>query len=131
MMPTARNEAEELLLKLQSGEVETGTFMTKLLDTLLFVPTCKEANNASIQISDKTIPLILKNKEGKEFLILFTSPDRAKNFIKSHEGYDGGLLTNFQWILEKIGADRTISINPDSELGIDLESGMVQQMTGH
>ena len=57
-----------------------------------------------------------------------TSPDRAKSFLSDHPDYKGGLLTEFKWVLEKLGVGYGITINPDGELGMDLEPGMVDQL---
>ncbi len=48
--------------------------------------------------------------------------------MEAYPGYDGGLLTEFNWILERTGSGIGISINPDWPVGIDLEPEMVQQL---
>ena len=130
MIQAVKNEAEKLLLKLHTGKIESSVFMTELLETQLFMPIYENPNNAGIQTTDKATPLTLTAEGGEKVLILFSSPESAKNFVKDHEGYGGGLLAEFKWVLEKAGTGIAISINPDSEFGIDLEAGMVQQMAG-
>ena len=68
-------------------------------------------------------------EDGTEVLILFTSPERAKSFVKDFPGYEGGLLTDFKWVLEKTGSGHGISLNPGWDVGIDMEPEMVQQLT--
>jgi hypothetical protein len=63
-------------------------------------------------------------------LILFTSPERAKTFVRDYPGYDGGILTEFTWILDRLGAGYAISLNPGWEVGIDLDSADVQYLLG-
>ena len=78
--------------------------------------------------SDKAVPLTLKTEDDVEVLILFTSPDRAKAFVGEFPGYEGGLLAEFSWVLERTGSGIGISINPDWPVGFDLEPEMVQQL---
>jgi hypothetical protein len=71
----------------------------------------------------------LTTDEGIETLILFTSPERAKNFLEQFPDYKGGLLAEFTWILEKIGKGHAISINPDLPTGLDMTPDMLNQLT--
>ena len=78
-----------------------------------------------------TQEIYMKDDTGTEYLILFTSPERATEFIKDFPGYgDGGLLAEFTWIMEKMGVGFGISLNPDWPVGIDLEPEIVKQLTG-
>ena len=61
-------------------------------------------------------------------LVLFTSPERAKPFLAEFPGYEGGLLAEFTWVLERVGAGVGITLNPGEEVGIDLEANMVRQL---
>jgi SseB protein N-terminal domain len=83
---------------------------------------------AGFTSSDKAMPLTVRAEDNTEVLILFTSPERAKAFVEDYPGYDGGLLAEFNWILERTGSGIGISINPDWPVGIDLEPEMVQQL---
>lgn len=71
-------------------------------------------------------PLVLDEESGQKVPILFTSPERAREFVRDFPGYGGGLLTEFKWITEKVGVGYSIPINPGHELGIDLEVGLLQ-----
>ena len=74
------------------------------------------------------IPLTLKSEDEIEVLILFTSPERGRDFLPAYPGYAGGLLAEFSWILERTGSGIGISINPNWPVGLDLEPDMVQQL---
>ena len=74
------------------------------------------------------MPLTVRAEDGTEVLFLFTSPERAKDFLEHYPGYDGGLLSVFSGILERTGSGIGISINPDWPEGIDLEPEKVQQL---
>ncbi|WP_154724426.1 SseB family protein [Thiothrix nivea] len=122
------NEAEELLLKAQSGELDSETFIQQLMGLTLFMPIYEKHQIGGLQptTGDQATPLTLEDESGQKVLILFTSPEMAKNFVKDFPGYGGGLLAEFKWVIEKVGVGYSISINPDNELGIDLEVGMLQ-----
>ncbi|HRJ54282.1 MAG TPA: SseB family protein [Candidatus Thiothrix moscowensis] len=130
MNPLTMNTAEELLLKAQNGELDSEAFIQQLMEVTLFMPIYEKHQIGGLQptSSDQATPLTLDDDSGQKVLILFTSPERAKAFVRDFPGYGGGLLAEFKWILEKIGVGYNISINPDHELGIDLEVGMLQQV---
>lgn len=124
----ARNEVEEKLLSAQEGQISSEAFMEYLMDTQLFMPVKDSIGIEGFTSSDKAVPLTLKTEDNIEVLILFTSPDRSKAFVKDFPGYDGGLLVEFKWVLERTGSGIGISINPDWPVGMDLEPEMVQQL---
>jgi hypothetical protein len=124
----ARNEVEEKLLAAQEGQLSNESFMQYLLDAQLFMPVKDSIGIEGFTSSDKAVPLTLKTEDNIEVLILFTSPDRSKEFLQGFPGYDGGLLAEFKWVLEKTGSGIGISINPDWPVGMDLEPEMVQRL---
>ena len=63
-------------------------------------------------------------------LVLFTGPERAKAFVRDYPGYEGGLVAEFTWVLERLGVGFGISLNPGLEVGIDLEAQTLQQIAG-
>lgn len=123
-----RNEVEEKLLAAQEGQMSSEAFMEYLMDTPVFMPVKDSIGIEGFTSSDKAIPLTLKTEDNIEVLVLFTSPDRSKEFVQDFPGYDGGLLAEFKWILERAGTGIGISINPNWPVGIDLEPDMVQQL---
>jgi hypothetical protein len=124
----ARNELETQLLAAQEGKITSEDFMQYLMETQVFMPVKDSIGIAGFTSSDKAMPLTLRAEDDTEVLILFTSPERAKDFVNDFPGYDGGLLAEFNWILERTGSGIGISINPDWPVGIDLEPEMVQQL---
>ena len=104
------------------------SFMEYLMDTQVFMPIKDSIGIEGFTGSSKAIPLTLKSEDNTEVLILFTSPERAKDFVSDFPGYEGGLLTEFSWVLERTGSGIGISINPNWPVGIDLEPDMVQQL---
>ena len=124
----ARNELEENLLAAQDGQMSTDEFMKYLMDTQVFMPVKDSIGIEGFTSSDKAVPLTLKTEDEIDVLILFTSPDRSKEFVQDFQGYDGGLLAEFKWVLERTGSGIGISINPNWPVGMDLEPAMIEQL---
>jgi hypothetical protein len=124
----ARNELEEKLMSAQEGQLSSESLMEYLMDTQVFMPVKDSIGIEGFTSSNKAIPLTLKTEDDIEVLILFTSPDRAKVFVQDYPGYEGGLLAEFSWVLERTGSGVGISINPDWPVGMDMEPEMVQQL---
>jgi len=124
----ARNELEENLLAAQDGQMSTDEFMEYLMDTQVFMPVKDSIGIEGFTSSDKAVPLTLKTEDEIDVLILFTSPDRSKEFVQDFTGYDGGLLAEFKWVLERTGSGIGISINPNWPVGMDLEPAMIEQL---
>lgn len=129
MDTSPRNELEKLLAQMHAGELEPEDFAKRLLDLQVFMPVEDEKHVIKgFQASTKARPLILEDEEGTRVLILFSAPERAKNFMAEMPGYSGGILTEFAWVLRRIGEDVAISINPGDDLGFDFDCDMVAMM---
>jgi hypothetical protein len=126
---TAHNDLETKLVAAQQGHLDSDLFMQELLDAQIFMPVEDEPNQIQgFQRSTKANPLTLENEDGLNVLVLFTSPERAKGFLEDFPAYRGGLLTEFSWILSRIGSGVAVSINPGMEFGIDLDPHTVEQL---
>ncbi|MEJ2686812.1 MAG: SseB family protein [Gammaproteobacteria bacterium] len=123
-----RNDLERRLMAAQEGRLEAEEFMHGLLADQVFMPVREQDKIANFQRSDQAVPLSLEADDGTQVLVLFTSPERAKEFLEDFEGYDGGLLTEFSWVLERVGGGVGISLNPGWEVGMDLDPSMVQEL---
>jgi SseB protein N-terminal domain len=118
----AHNDLEHRLQDLHTGEIDAGEFVRYLLDTQVFMPVQDEKTVIKgFQRSPHAQPLVIEDEDGTQVLILFSSPERAKAFLEQFPDYHGGLLTEFSWILRRIGSGVGISINPDWELGFDID----------
>ena len=124
----ARNDLEQKLLAAQENQLAGKEFMHYLLETQVFLPVKDSIGIEGFTASDKAVALTLKSADEVETLILFTSPERAKVFLQDYPGFEGGLLVEFRWVLERTGTDVGISINPDWPVGMDLEPEMVRQL---
>lgn len=125
-----RNQLENELVSAQEGRIGSETFMQRLLGAQLFMPVRDSSPIRNFQTSaaDKAEPLTLKAEDGTEVLILFTSPERAKEFVRDFPGFHGGILADFQWILERVGSGCGIALNPGWEVGFDMEPEDVQSL---
>ncbi|MBT7409762.1 MAG: SseB family protein [Methylococcales bacterium] len=117
-----RNELEQQLMDVHQGKISTEVFMQFLQSSQVFMPARNDDEE------ERTYPLKLNDEEGIDVLILFTSPERARPFVNDFPGYENGLLAEFTWVIEKMGTGYGISINPDSEIGIDLEPDILKQL---
>lgn len=126
---TAHNELETKLVAAQQGQLDSDVFMQELLNAQIFMPVEDEPNQIQgFQRSTKANPLTLESEDGVNVLVLFTSPERAKGFLEDFPAYRGGLLTEFSWVLARIGSGVGVSINPGMEFGIDLDPDTVEQL---
>lgn len=125
----AENELEKKLIQAQNGEIEGEEFLKEMLDMQVFMPILDKHSIGGFQESKEATPLSVKDEDGTEMVILFTSPERAKLFVNDYPGYDGGLLEDFKWVIEKIGGGYGVILNPGFDVGLELEANMLEQMT--
>jgi hypothetical protein len=126
---TPQNDLERQFLAAQEGCIPPEDFIRTLLGSEVFMPIFEKHQIGGLQTGGTTAqPLKLTSDDGAEVLVLFTSPERAKAFVKDFPGYGGGLVTEFTWILDKLGIGYAVSLNPDQEVGMDFETQDVAQM---
>lgn len=125
-----KNELEKKLLAAIEGQLSSEEFMQELLTQQVFIPIKDDKDSGIIgfQLTTKATPLVVQDDDGLNILILFTSPDRAKEFLVDMPGYSGGLLADFSWIVERMEPGFAISVNPGLELGMDIEPENVTEM---
>ncbi len=126
----AKNELERKLLAAMNGDLSSDDFMRELLTQQVFIPVRDEKDSGikGFQRTTKATPLVIEDDEGRKILVLFTSPDRAKDFLSEVPGYSGGLLADFAWIVERMEAGFAISVNPGLEMGMDIEPENVTEL---
>ena len=126
----AQNELEQKLLDAMSGELSREVFMRELMAGQVFIPVRDEPDSGikGFQRTTKATPLVVRDDDGTNILVLFTSPERARGFLAELPDYSGGLLAEFSWILERVDAGFAISVNPGLDAGIDIEPDIVTQM---
>ena len=130
----ARNELEAQIIAAQEGRITSDDLLQTLMGSQVFMPVQDEkAPVLNVQRSTRAQPLVLSAEEGTPILALFSSPERAKPFLENYPGFTGGILESFKWVLQNMGSGYGIMLNPDSELGFDMEpetvQGLIQQLT--
>ena len=121
-----QNELEKNLLSALEGALPGDDFISYLMDAQIFMPVADEPDRIKgFQRSTRAQPLVLQDDEGGQVLILFTSPERAREFVREFPAYGGGLLTEFSWVLRRIGTPARIALNPGHEAGFDMDAEMV------
>ncbi|NWG30819.1 MAG: SseB family protein [Rhodocyclaceae bacterium] len=126
----AKNELERKLLAAIEGELSAEDFMRELLTQQIFIPIKDDRDSGigGLQLTHKATPLVVEDEAGGKILVLFTSPERAKDFLADVPGYSGGLLADFSWIVERMEPGFSIVVNPGIELGMDIEPEHVMEM---
>jgi hypothetical protein len=116
-----QNDLERQLMAAQEGQIPAEHFIATLLGSEVFMPIYERHQIGGLQTERAAQPLKLQTDSG-EVLVLFTSPERSKNFVRDFPGYGGGLVVDFPWILEKLGIGFAISLNPGETVGMDFEA---------
>ena len=129
-MLEAKNELEQKLLAAINGELSSDEFMQVLMTQQIFIPIKDERESGiqNLQLTTRATPLVVEGEDGQSILVLFTSPDRARDFLADVPGYSGGLLADFPWVVERMAPGFAIAVNPGLELGMDIEPDNVAQM---
>lgn len=126
----AKNELEQKLLAAINGELAGEDFMREMLEQQIFIPIKDDRDSGipGFQLTNKATPLVIQDEAGSNILVLFTSPERARDFLADVPGYSGGLLADFSWIVERMEPGFAIAVNPGLELGMDIDPDDVTQM---
>lgn len=123
-----KTDIEHKLVDAQEGRLSSEDFMQELLGATMFLPVYDDAVSG-IQRSDKAQPISIELEDGTVIMVVFTSPERAKDFLDQAPGQSGGILESFRWIVEHAGTGVGISINPGWDFGLDIEPEMVAQLS--
>ncbi len=125
---TPTNEIEKALVAAQTGEIDVDDFMQQLLGAQLFVPVEDKQKVAGLQTTTKAKFLSLEDEDGQSVLIAFSAPERGQGFLQDFPDYQGGLLVDIPWLIEKLGVGFGISLNPGLPVGFDLEANMLEMI---
>lgn len=123
------NALEEQLVAVHAGELDPESFARSLADQQLFMPVRDEKDQIQgFQRTTQAEPLIIEDDDGERVLVVFTSPERAKPIVEHFPDFSGGILTEFSWLLRRIGGGVPISINPGWDIGMDFDAEMIGQL---
>ncbi len=123
------NTLEEKLAAVHAGTLDPESFVLQLIDQQLFMPVRDEKHLIQgFQRSTQAEPLIIEDEDGERVLVIFTSPERAKPLVEHFPDFSGGILTEFSWLLRRIGSGVPISLNPGWDIGMDFDADMIAQL---
>lgn len=121
------NELEEQLLAAQNGDISGEAFMEVLASSEVFLPI-KDAPQGEEIDRAEAIPMSLETEHGTECVVVFTSPERARDFVAKVEDFSGGVLLPFQQVLVQLLEGNGLSLNPECEAGFDLEPDTLKSL---
>lgn len=120
------NTLEQQLVAVHAGELDPEDFVRQLLGQQIFMPVRDEKTAIQgFQRSTQAEPLIIEDEDGERVLVVFSSPERAKPFVEHFPTFKGGLLTEFSWLLRRIGGGVPIALNPGWDVGMDFDADMI------
>jgi type III secretion system (T3SS) SseB-like protein len=123
------NDLEEQLMAVHAGTLDVEAFVARLINEQVFMPVKDEKQAiAGFQRTTQAQPLLIEDADGNQVMAVFTSPERAKRFLEYFPNYKGGLLTEFSWVLKKIGGGFPLALNPGWEIGLDFDAEMVASL---
>lgn len=123
------NALEEQLAAVHAGTLDAETFVLQLAGQQLFMPVRDEKNPIQgFQRSVQAEPLIIETEDGERVLAVFSSPERAKPLVEHFPEFSGGLLTEFSWLLRRIGGGVPIALNPGWDIGMDFDADTIAQL---
>ncbi len=123
------NALEQQLAAVHNGTLDPETFVLQLLGLQIFMPVRDEKTAIQgFQRSTQAEPLIIEDENGERVLVVFSSPERAKPFVEHYPDFGGGLLTEFSWLLRRIGGGVPIALNPGWDVGMDFDADMIAHL---
>ena len=102
--------------------------MNTLVESQVFMPVRDDINIAGFQSSQSAALLVIQDENGTNILVIFTSPDRAHNFLQDHDGFTGGMVEIFGKIPQMNGVGYSVTIKLGEEVGMDLEPDIVEHI---
>lgn len=123
------NALEEQLAAVHTGTLAPEIFVLQLIEQQVFMPVRDEKHLIQgFQRSTQAEPLIIETEDGERVLAVFTSPERAKPFVEHFPDFSGGLLTEFSWLLRRVGGGVPIALNPGWDIGMDFDADTIAQL---
>lgn len=85
------NDLERRLVAAQKGQIPPGAFAEILASSRVFMPIHEDRPadtqpTGTHEVSQPAQPLKIPGEDGGEVLVLFTSPERAKEFVADYPG---------------------------------------------
>jgi hypothetical protein len=128
------NSLEHALLDAQQGTGTPAAFFNELLSSQVFVLLDKEIGPEGRW--DPSINLcVLTNAAGGPVVAAFTTPSRSTPWHERLPQFGYGLLVSFTWLLQGLGPEVGVVINPGDSVGVELAPEAIgrlkQQVAGN
>ena len=125
---------ERALLDAQQGTGSPAAFFGELLSSQVFVLLDKEIGPEGRW--DPSINLcVLTNAAGGPVVAAFTVPERSTPWHERLPQFGYGLLVSFTWLLQGMGSEVGVVINPGHSVGVELAPEAIvrlkQQVAGN
>ena len=113
------NPLEHALLDAQRGNGSPAAFFDELLNSQVFVLLDKEIGPEGRW--DPSINLcVLTNAAGGPVVAAFSAPERSAPWPERLPQFRYGLLVAFPWLLQGLGSELGVVINPGGSVGVEL-----------
>lgn len=113
------NVLEQALSDAQDGTATADAFLGELVRSQIVILLDREVDPDGRW--DPTINLcVLNNAAGDPVVAVFTSPERADPWQGQLPQFEYGLLVSFAWLLQGLGADLGVVVNPGWPVGVEL-----------
>jgi SseB protein N-terminal domain len=121
------NALEHVLLEAQRGTGSPAAFFDELLRSQVFVLLDKEIGPEGRW--DPSINLcVLTNATDGPVVAAFTAPERSTPWHERLPQFGYGLLVSFTWLLQGLGPEVGVVINPGSSVGVELAPGAMSRL---
>jgi len=123
-----RNELEKSLLSAQNEEISSDDLLNILMNSQVFMPV-QDDKPAVLNIQHRCAPSrwCSTPRTARRFWCCFRTRSAPRS-LGDYPGFGGGLLTEFTWVLEKMGRDFGIALNPGLDVGFDMEPETVNEL---
>lgn len=126
------NDLDHKLFELHNGRLEIQDFMAELVLASVFIPIRDDSSKTGgLQDATDAKPLLIEvdTETGTDVVMpVFSNPSQSTDFLSDFPEYSGGLLVEFDWILNRARDNMGVSINPNLEFGIDLDPETIKQL---
>jgi hypothetical protein len=113
------NPLEETLLQAQLGAAPASDFFSELLGSQVFVLLDKDLGPDG-QWDPSINFCVLTNAAGAPVLAAFTAPERSAPWYQHLPQFQFGLSVGFAWLMQGLGPDVGVVINPGHGVGVEL-----------
>lgn len=113
------SELERLLADAQHGRLPAADLMNALLTSQVYVLGDRDLLPDG-SWDEATALLMLADPAGTPMLAMFTTPERATDWLDYYPQYTFGRHARFEWLVTSASADSGVVVNPGSAVGWEI-----------